>query len=206
MLFDILDLLGTITFAVSGVLTALHKRLDSFGIFIIAFVTAVGGGTFRDVLIGNTPVSWMLELRYIYTICLAVVFALIFRNYLKHLRTSLFLFDTVGLGIFTIIGIEKGLEVGLHPIICILLGTISACFGGVSRDILCAEIPIILRKEIYATACIIGGLFFLGFSELHMPKNILYLSTASVIIVIRILAVKYKLSLPSFYKSTTISS
>ena len=206
MLFDILDLLGTITFAVSGVLTALHKRLDSFGIFIIAFVTAVGGGTFRDVLIGNTPVSWMLELRYIYTICLAVVFALIFRNYLKHLRTSLFLFDTVGLGIFTIIGIEKGLEVGLHPIICILLGTISACFGGVSRDILCAEIPIIFRKEIYATACIIGGLFFLGFSELHMPKNILYLSTASVIIVIRILAVKYKLSLPSFYKSTTISS
>jgi len=206
MLFDILDLLGTVTFAVSGVLTALHKRLDSFGIFIIAFVTAVGGGTFRDVLIGNTPVSWMLELRYIYTICLAVVFALIFRNYLKHLRTSLFLFDTVGLGIFTIIGIEKGLEVGLHPIICILLGTISACFGGVSRDILCAEIPIIFRKEIYATACIIGGLFFLGFSELHMPKNILYLSTASVIIVIRILAVKYKLSLPSFYKSTTISS
>ena len=206
MLFDIFDLLGTVTFAVSGVLTALHKRLDSFGIFIIAFVTAVGGGTFRDVLIGNTPVSWMLELRYIYTICLAVVFALIFRNYLKHLRTSLFLFDTVGLGIFTIIGIEKGLEVGLHPIICILLGTISACFGGVSRDILCAEIPIIFRKEIYATACIIGGLFFLGFSELHMPKNILYLSTASVIIVIRILAVKYKLSLPSFYKSTTISS
>ena len=206
MLFDILDLLGTVTFAVSGVLTALHKRLDSFGIFIIAFVTAVGGGTFRDVLIGNTPVSWMLELRYIYTICLAVVFALIFRNYLKHLRTSLFLFDTVGLGIFTIIGIEKGLEVGLHPIICILLGTISACFGGVSRDILCAEIPIIFRKEIYATACIIGGLFFLGFSELHIPKNILYLSTASVIIVIRILAVKYKLSLPSFYKSTTISS
>ena len=206
MLFDILDLLGTVTFAVSGVLTALHKRLDSFGIFIIAFVTAVGGGTFRDVLIGNTPVSWMLELRYIYTIALAVVFALIFRNYLKHLRTSLFLFDTVGLGIFTILGIEKGLEVGLHPIICILLGTISACFGGVSRDILCAEIPIIFRKEIYATACIIGGLFFLGFSELHMPKNILYLSTASVIIVIRILAVKYKLSLPSFYKSTTISS
>jgi len=206
MLFDILDLLGTVTFAVSGVLTALHKRLDSFGIFIIAFVTAVGGGTFRDVLIGNTPVSWMLELRYIYTIGLAVIFALIFRNYLKHLRTSLFLFDTVGLGIFTILGIEKGLEVGLHPIICILLGTISACFGGVSRDILCAEIPIIFRKEIYATACIIGGLFFLGFSELHMPKNILYLSTASVIIVIRILAVKYKLSLPSFYKSTTISS
>ena len=206
MLFDILDLLGTITFAVSGVLTALHKRLDSFGIFIIAFVTAVGGGTLRDVLIGNTPVGWMLELRYIYAISIAVVIALLFRNYLKHLRTSLFLFDTLGLGIFTIIGIEKGLEVGLHPIICIILGTISACFGGVSRDILCAEIPIIFRKEIYATACILGGLFFLGFSELHIPKNILYLSTASVIIVIRILAVKYKLSLPSFYKHTPTSS
>jgi len=200
MLFDILDLLGTITFAVSGVLTALHKRMDSFGIFIIAFVTAVGGGTLRDVLIGNTPVSWMLDIKYIYVISLAVIFSLIFRNRLKHLRNSLFLFDTIGLGVFTIIGIEKGLEIGLHPIICIALGTMTACFGGVIRDILSAEIPIIFRKEIYATACIIGGVIFLGLSEIGVPKNLIYISTSSVIILIRILAIKYNLSLPSFYK------
>ena len=200
MLFDVLDILGTITFAVSGVLTALHKRMDSFGIFIIAFVTAVGGGTLRDVLIGNTPVSWMLDVKYIYIIALAVVFALIFRDRLKHLRNSLFLFDTIGLGVFTIIGIEKGLEIGLHPIICIALGTMTACFGGVIRDILSAEIPIIFRKEIYATVCIIGGVFFLGLSEIGIAENLIYLSTSTVIILIRILAIKYNLSLPSFYK------
>jgi uncharacterized membrane protein YeiH len=200
MLFDVLDILGTITFAVSGVLTALHKRMDSFGIFIIAFVTAVGGGTLRDVLIGNTPVSWMLDVKYIYIIALAVVFALIFRDRLKHLRNSLFLFDTIGLGVFTIIGIEKGLEIGLHPIICIALGTMTACFGGVIRDILSAEIPIIFRKEIYATVCIIGGVFFLGLSEIGITENLIYLSTSTVIILIRILAIKYNLSLPSFYK------
>ena len=200
MLFDILDILGTITFAVSGVLTALHKRMDSFGIFIIAFVTAVGGGTLRDVLIGNTPVSWMLDIKYIYIIALAVIFALVFRNRLKHLRNSLFLFDTIGLGVFTIIGIEEGLEIGLHPIICIALGTMTACFGGVIRDILSNEIPIIFRKEIYATVCIIGGVFFLGLSEIGITENLIYLSTSTVIILIRILAIKYNLSLPSFYK------
>ena len=200
MLFDILDILGIIAFAVSGVLTALHKRMDSFGIFIIAFATAVGGGTLRDVLIGNTPVSWMLNVKYIYIIAIAVIIALIFRGRLKHLRSSLFLFDTIGLGVFTIIGIEKGLEIGLHPIICIALGTMTACFGGVIRDILSAEIPIIFRKEIYATACIIGGVIFLGLSEIGVPKNLIYISTSSVIILIRILAIKYNLSLPSFYK------
>ena len=200
MLFDILDILGTITFAVSGVLTALHKRMDSFGIFIIAFVTAVGGGTLRDVLIGNTPVSWMLDIKYIYIIALAVIFALVFRNRLKHLRNSLFLFDTIGLGVFTIIGIEEGLEIGLHPIICIALGTMTACFGGVIRDILSNEIPIIFRKEIYATACVIGSVFFLGLSEIGIAENLTYISTSSVIILIRILAIKYNLSLPSFYK------
>ena len=200
MLFDVLDILGTITFAVSGVLTALHKRMDSFGIFIIAFVTAVGGGTLRDVLIGNTPVSWMLDIKYIYIIALAVIFALVFRNRLKHLRNSLFLFDTIGLGVFTIIGIEEGLEIGLHPIICIALGTMTACFGGVIRDILSNEIPIIFRKEIYATACVIGSVFFLGLSEIGIAENLTYISTSSVIILIRILAIKYNLSLPSFYK------
>ena len=200
MLFEFLDLLGIIAFAVSGVLTALHKRLDTFGVFIIAFATAVGGGTLRDVLIGNTPVTWMLDIKYIYLIAIAVLFSLLFRNYLKHLRSSLFLFDTIGLGIFTIIGIEKGLEIGFHPLICIALGTISACFGGVIRDILSAEVPIIFRKEIYATACIIGGVFFLGLLEIGVAVNIIYISTTSVIILTRILAIKYNLSLPSLYK------
>lgn len=201
MLFDVLDILGTITFAISGVLTAFHKRLDPFGIFIIAFVTAVGGGTLRDVLIGNTPVGWMVDMKYVYIIAVSVVFALVFRNKLSYLRTSLFLFDTIGLAVFTIIGVEKGLQINLHPIICIALGTMTASFGGVIRDILSNEIPVIFRKEIYATACIVGGIIFIALRSLEFSQNLIYISTSLVIICIRILAVKYKLKLPSFYNN-----
>ena len=201
MLFEIFDILGTITFAISGVLTALHKKMDSFGIFIIAFVTAVGGGTLRDMLIGNTPVGWMIHVEYVYIIALTVVFALIFRKKLSYLRTSMFLFDTIGLGIFTIIGIEKGLAVELHPVICIALGTMTACFGGVIRDILSNEIPVIFRKEIYATACIAGGGVFLLLKQTTLNVDLIYIITALVIVIIRMLAVRYKLRLPSFYKA-----
>jgi len=199
MLFDVLDILGTIAFAISGVLTALHKRLDPFGVFIIAFVTAVGGGTLRDVLIGNTPVGWMLDMKYLYCIAGAVVFALLFRQRLSYLRASLFLFDTIGLGVFVLVGIEKGLAIGLHPIICIALGTMTACFGGVIRDILSNEIPVIFRKEIYATACIVGGIMFFVLKELSIDQQLIYILTSLLIMLVRLIAVKKKLSLPTIH-------
>lgn len=197
MIFQLLDILGTMAFAISGVLTAFNKKLDPFGVFIIAFVTAVGGGTLRDVLIGQTPVMWMQNILYVYMIILGFFFALVFRKKLDRLRKSLFLFDTIGLGVFTIIGVEKGIAIGLHPVICIALGTITACFGGVIRDILCNEIPIIFRREIYATICIIGGIVFFGLSYFELNKDVLYIVTSSVIISIRLMAVKYKWYLPA---------
>ncbi len=200
MFFYTLDILGTIAFAISGVLTALNKKLDPFGIFIIAFVTAVGGGTLRDILIGRTPVGWMLDLNYVYVILGSVIFAVVFRRKLGYLRTSLFLFDTIGLGVFTLIGIEKGIDAGLHPVISIALGAMTASFGGVIRDILCNEIPVVFRKEIYATACIVGGVVFFVLSALPLDENVIYIATAVAVIVIRLLAVRYHLSLPSFYK------
>jgi len=157
-MFEFLDIIGTFVFAISGALTGWHKKLDLFGVFIIAFVTALGGGTLRDVLIGRTPVGWMEDLTYVYIIGFGFFTTIVLRTKLEKLRISLFLFDTIGLGIFTIIGIEKGIAIGLHPIICIVLGTITASFGGVIRDILCNEIPIIFRKEIYATVSISGGI------------------------------------------------
>ncbi len=196
-MFHILDIIGTIAFALSGALTAMSKRMDGFGVFIVAFVTAVGGGTMRDVMIGRTPVGWMLDLVYVYAIIVAVLFAVLFRKKFDRLRTSLFLFDTIGLGVFTLIGIEKGLEVGLHPMICIALGTITACFGGVIRDILCAEIPVIFRKEIYATVCIVGGIVFFILKEFSLDQNILYLFTSVLIISGRLMAVKFKWYLPT---------
>jgi uncharacterized membrane protein YeiH len=191
-MFYLLDIIGTMAFAVSGALTAMNKKLDPFGVFIIAFVTAVGGGTLRDIMIGRTPVGWMLDLNYVYFITAGFFLAVIFRKKIDRLRISLFLFDTIGLGVFTLIGLEKGINTGLHPIICIAVGTMSASFGGVIRDILCNEIPVIFRREIYATICIIGGIVFFGIKNIGLDQDIVYLITSLVIIVLRLMAVRYR--------------
>ncbi len=196
--FDILDILGTIAFAISGALSAMNRRLDLFGVFIIAFVTAIGGGTIRDILIGNTPVSWMQNTLNIYLIGGATALSITFRNKLNYLKTSLFLFDTIGLGIFTIIGVETGIHSGLEPIVSVALGAMTGCFGGVIRDILCNEIPVIFRKEIYATASIAGGVCFMIMHSLDIHQNITYTVTTLCIILIRLLVVKYQVTLPMF--------
>ncbi|TCL66777.1 putative membrane protein YeiH [Mariniflexile fucanivorans] len=203
MFFQIIEILGTFAFAISGVLVALEKRMDPFGVLIIAFVTSVGGGTLRDILIGITPVTWMVNMIYVYAIIGATVFSIIFRKRLDFLRISLFLFDTIGIGLYTVVGIQKGLAIGLHPIICIALGTITACFGGVIRDILCNEIPVIFRKEVYATACILGGFTYFLLRKLPIDNNIVFVISGSVVIAVRLIAVKFKISLPSLYKDDT---
>ena len=196
-MFHLLDIIGTMAFAMSGALTAMSKKMDPFGVFIIAFVTAVGGGTLRDVMIGRTPVGWMLDLQYVYIIIIGYVLAIIFRKKFDRLRTSLFLFDTIGLGVFTLIGLEKGINIGLHPVICIALGTMTACFGGVIRDILCTDIPVIFSREIYATICILGGIVFFVLREFNLEKDVTYLVTSLVIISVRLMAVKFKWYLPT---------
>lgn len=195
----IIDILGTIAFAVSGGLTAMKKRLDLFGIFIIAFVTAVGGGTLRDILI-DAPVTWMNDLTFFYVIVVATILAVIFRRKLNYVRRSLFLFDTIGIALYTIVGVEKGIAAGYSPVICVALGTMSACFGGVIRDILCNEIPVIFRKNIYATACILGGFAYFLLAETTLTADFVVLISGVIVIVIRLLAVIFNLSLPSIYK------
>lgn len=199
-MIQVLDILGLIAFAASGVLVALHKRMDPFGVLIIAFVTAIGGGTIRDLLLGLTPVSWMQDILYTVVIFSSTIAVVVFRKYLDYLRKSMFLFDTIGIGLYTVIGIEKGINAGLHPIICVSLGTITACFGGVLRDILCNEIPVIFRKEIYATACIIGGLLYFALMELSVKPDIVFVVSCIGVILIRLIAVRFKISLPSLYK------
>lgn len=196
-MFFILEILGTIAFAISGALTAMQKKMDPFGVFIIAFVTAAGGGTLRDVMIGSTPVGWMLDLNYIYMIIVGFILAVLFKKRLDRLRISMMLFDTIGLSVFTLIGLQKGINYGLHPAISIGLGTITACFGGVLRDILCAEIPVIFRKEIYATVCIFGGIVFFILRKIDLSTESVYLIAAISIAIFRLLVVKYKWSLPT---------
>ncbi|MDG1572573.1 trimeric intracellular cation channel family protein [Robiginitalea sp. M366] len=198
--FTTLDMLGTAAFAISGVLVAMEKRLDLFGVVIVAAVTAIGGGTLRDLLIGDVPVRWMADPRYLYLILATAAFAVLFQSRLRYLRRSLFLFDTLGIGLYTLVGIEKGLATGLSPLICVVLGTMTACFGGVIRDILCNEIPVIFRKEIYATACIAGGALYFVLLGAGLPEAYAYLAGIGAVILIRLLAVRFKIALPDIYR------
>lgn len=192
-----LDLIGTFVFAISGMLAAANKKFDVFGASVIAFVTAVGGGTLRDVLIGAQPVGWMKDLNYLAVIALAVPVSVFFRPYIQKLRKTMFLFDTIGIGLFTILGLQKTLDMGLHYVVAVMMGTVSAVFGGVIRDLLSNQVPLIFRKEIYATACILGGTIYLLLTVFGVEYHISVISTVIFIIVIRILAVKKHWSLPT---------
>ncbi|WP_343486759.1 trimeric intracellular cation channel family protein [Allomuricauda sp. d1] len=200
LFYEVIDILGTVAFAISGVLIAMDKRLDLFGVIIIGFVTAIGGGTLRDLLIGNTPVVWMRDLTYVITILTTATFAIIFSGKLKHFRKSLFMFDTIGIGLYTMVGVEKGLQAELLPVMCIALGTITASFGGVIRDILCNEIPVIFRKEIYATACILGAASYFLLLKFSVPEAYAYIAGIIIVIGLRLLAVKFGLRLPNIYR------
>lgn len=192
----LLDLLGTFVFAISGTATAADKKFDLFGATIIALVTAVGGGTIRDLLIGDTPVGWMKDLNYLLAIGLAVPITYFFKAALLRLRRTLFLFDAIGIGLFTILGLQKTLDIGLSPVVGVLMGTVSAVFGGVLRDILCNEVPLIFRKEIYATACIAGAVLYYLLAGLGLPHHLNLLATVAFIIALRVMAVKWGWGLP----------
>ena len=194
-----IEILGTVSFAMSGSFAAMQKRLDPFGVLLIAFITSVGGGTVRDLLL-DVPVFWMHDLWMCSLIFVTAILSMIFKSIEKKFSVTLFIFDSFGLGLFTIIGIQKGLNADLHPLICLTLGTITGCFGGIIRDILLNRIPLIFRKEIYATACIVGGgvfLFLVKYSTLSY--TFVQISTILLIVAIRTLAVKYHWQMPKFY-------
>ncbi|MBU2018713.1 MAG: trimeric intracellular cation channel family protein [Bacteroidetes bacterium] len=189
------DLFGTGIFAISGVLTAIHKRFDLIGTLIIGFVTAVGGGTIRDILIGRFPVGWLKDNNYLLVIFIGYIVAYLFKNQVLKLRKSMFLFDTIGIGIFTISGIEIALAVGLSLEYSLIMGVISACFGGVIRDVLTNEIPLLFRQEIYASACFAGGLVFFVLSQFSDFENLNIFISIFVVILIRYFSIKYSWSL-----------
>lgn len=191
-----LDFIGTMVFAMSGVLTAAEKRLDLFGASVIGVVTAVGGGTTRDLLLGITPVTWLSTPVYLYVILAGVVIAIVFRRLLATLRRTLFLFDTIGIGVFTVIGLEKALNLGVHPAVAVMMGMTTAVVGGVIRDTLTNEVPLIFKREIYATACITGALVYLLLRWVGVDSALVQLFTVVVIITVRLLSIHYNWSMP----------
>jgi uncharacterized membrane protein YeiH len=183
-------------FAISGVMAAKEHNFDIVGASVLAFVTALGGGTLRDVLIGQTPVAWMRDINYLIMVFLSLPICYIALDTISRLRRSLFLFDTIGIALFTILGLQKTLDIGLMPIIAMLMGVVSAVFGGVIRDVLVNDVPLIFRKEVYATACFAGALVYY-FSQLFSPYHFVNVAVSlTVVMVIRYLAVKRQWEIP----------
>lgn len=193
-----IEILGTVSFAISGSFAAMQRRLDPFGVMTIAFVTSIGGGTVRDLLLGDTPVAWMRDINYCLLILGTSLLTIFFKTQVKKFKITLFMFDSLGLGLFTMLGIQKGIIFGLDPGICIALGTITGCFGGVIRDTLLNTIPLIFKKEIYATACLLGGVLYYVLLKIDLKPDIAEFVVITFIFVLRIIVAKYKLALPRF--------
>jgi uncharacterized membrane protein YeiH len=191
-----LELLGTFVFAISGALAVRDKEHDVFGAGFTGFVTAIGGGTLRDLLLDSHPLVWIGDIHFLYAILLGVLAAFVFPKILSRLRKTMFLFDTLGIAFFTVLGVEKSLSLGFRPEIAAIMGMFSAVMGGVIRDTLVNEIPILFRKEIYASACLAGAILYLVLNYFGLQRDINLLISISVIISIRLIAVRYKLSLP----------
>ena len=191
----VIELLGTIAFAISGIRLAAAKRFDWFGAYVVGFVTAIGGGTMRDVLL-DVPVFWMLSFRYLGVTGIALIAVIIFRQFLVKGMRTLFIFDAIGLALFVVVGIQKTLAVGYPMWVAIVMGIITGSFGGIIRDLLINDEPLFFRKDIYATACLAGGLVYylvqLTGAPLWLPQS----ACAVVIVGLRVLAVHYGWSLP----------
>ncbi|MFI3247380.1 MAG: trimeric intracellular cation channel family protein [Ferrimonas sp.] len=193
------DIFGTIVFAISGALAAGRLRMDPFGVLVLAGVTAVGGGTVRDVILGATPVFWIVDTLYVWLICMTALFViLLVRCPIKLSGRWFQLADAFGLAVFTVIGAQKALAYGCEPIIAVMTGTMTGVLGGLIRDVLCREVPLVLRTEIYATACIAGGIIYTGalhFNVAQIPSMILAMAG---VLTLRLIGIFYHLSLPAF--------
>ena len=191
----IIDLIGTFAFAISGIRLASGKNIDWFGAYIIGLVTAIGGGTLRDLLLGIRP-FWMLDAKYFMVTGFALLSSLIFKEKLFKYDKTLLLFDTIGLGLFTIVGIEKSAEAGLPNWVSIAMGTITGSLGGVIRDVLLNEVPLIFRKDIYALVCVAGGGVYFICTDLNFPNGISETIGALAVIAFRLIAVHFHIHLP----------
>lgn len=191
----IIDYIGTFAFAISGIRLASAKQFDWFGAYVVGFVTAVGGGTIRDLLL-DIPPFWMLQPSYLVVTAAALGFVILFGRYVIRLNNTFFIFDAIGLGLFAVVGIEKSISFGYPMWVGIIMGTLTGAAGGVLRDTLINEVPLIFRKEIYALACVFGGFVYYACIYLHISPTLTQIIAALSVIAARVLAVKYHISLP----------
>lgn len=192
---DVIEFLGTFAFAISGIRLASAKRFDWFGALVVGLVTAIGGGTLRDLLLGLTP-FWMLSSVYLWCTILALGCVIVYRKILVRLNNTFFWFDSIGLGLFVVVGAEKALALGYDSWVIVIMATITGVVGGIVRDILINEIPIIFTQELYAVACIIGGILFCILHHMGVSMPVTQVVTALSVFIIRILATKFQWRIP----------
>jgi len=191
----IIEVLGTCAFAISGIRLAAGKRFDWFGAYVVGLVTAIGGGTLRDMLL-NLPVFWMLSPMYLAVTGLSLLAVICFRRALVGGMRTIFIFDAIGLALFVVVGIEKTLAAGWPMWVAVVMGIVTGSFGGVTRDILINEEPLFFRKDIYATACLAGGVAYWLLWLVPMPAWIPQMTCAVTVVGLRVAAVVFGWSLP----------
>ncbi len=191
----IIEMLGTLAFSISGVRLAAAKQFDWFGAYCVGLVTAIGGGTLRDLLLGATP-FWMLSGVYLMMTAVSLGIVIVFGKYLVRLNNTFFIFDTIGLALFVVVGIDKSLDAGFSYWVAVVMGMTTGIVGSITRDILINEPPLVFRKELYAMACVFGGIVYFAAVELEATRSMAGILTASTVIVTRLLAVKYHWGLP----------
>jgi uncharacterized membrane protein YeiH len=195
----ILDFVGTAVFAITGALAAGRKKMDIFGVVVLGCVTALGGGTLRDMILGTYPIFWISNTGYLGVATIAAIGTFISARYWKLPRTVLIYADAVGLAVFTVIGFQRGLQSTHEYSIGIVMGVTTGVVGGIIRDILSGEIPLILLREIYASASLCGGLLLAILSHFGLPSTFIVFVAALVILIIRLAALHWNLALPSLW-------
>lgn len=192
----LLDLIGTAAFAASGAWVAVRRRMDLFGVLVLGLVTAVGGGTLRDLLVGTLPPFSLRDETYLYLSIAAALAVFIIRQRFQAMERPLLVLDAVGLGTFVVIGTTKALDMQLGFLGAVLMGVMTCTAGGVIRDVLANQVPLILRKEVYASACFAGGVVLVALETLGVPRPVAALAGAGTVVVLRLLAIQLKWSLP----------
>ena len=195
-LLYLLDLIGTAAFAASGAWLGVRRHMDLFGVLVLGLVTAVGGGTLRDLLLGDIPPFSLQDETYLYVAIAAALVVFINRERFKAFAKPLLYLDAIGLGTFVVIGTTKALDFELGFLGAVLMGVMTATAGGVIRDVLANQVPLILRREIYASACLVGGVLLVLLEQADVARPVAALLAASSGIVIRVLAIHYNWSLP----------
>ncbi|MFI3318454.1 MAG: trimeric intracellular cation channel family protein [Rikenellaceae bacterium] len=195
-IISIVEMAGTMAFAISGIRLAAAKQFDLFGAYVVGLVTAIGGGTIRDVLLGLTPI-WMEQKIYLIITALSLIFVIAMGKRLLLFKNTFFIFDTIGLALFTVVGLDKSLDAGFPLWVAIIMGVVTGSFGGVLRDMMVGDVPLLFRRDIYALASLVGGALLGLLTACGVSESYSFVGSALSIIIMRLLAMKYHLHLPT---------